>query len=98
MQARARASSSSAAGRFSRRSRPIAASTCGTFVNGRTVSASSTNEVIRVARDYIGEYLQVAQRGGVPWGLRVTVSGGVAVYWESSPSRAGPSSCSPTCT
>lgn len=46
------------------------------------VSARNVNDAIRVARDYMGEYLKSAQRPGVPWGLRVTVSGGVAVYGE----------------
>lgn len=51
-------------------------------LDGEMVRARSTNDAIRIARDYIGEYLQPAERGGVPWGLRVTVSGGVAVYGE----------------
>lgn len=44
--------------------------------------ARSVNDAIRIARDDIGEFLQAAQRRGVPWGLRVTVSGGTAVYGE----------------
>lgn len=46
------------------------------------IRARSVNDAIRIARDYIGEYLQPAQRGGMPWGVRVTVSDGVAVYGE----------------
>jgi hypothetical protein len=44
--------------------------------------AASIQEAIRFARDDIGSFLQPAERGGVPWGLRVTVSGGQAVYGE----------------
>jgi len=42
----------------------------------------SVNEAIRIARDYIGAFLQPAQRGGIPWGLLVTVSDGCAAYGE----------------
>jgi hypothetical protein len=52
------------------------------YTDGVPHRASSINDAIHTARDYIGEFLQPAQRGGVPWGLRVTVSGGVAVYGE----------------
>jgi hypothetical protein len=51
-------------------------------LDGRLVNARSVNEAIREARDYIGEYLQPAQRGGIPWGLLVTVSDGIAAYGE----------------
>jgi hypothetical protein len=51
-------------------------------LDGQQIHARSTNDAIRIARDYIGEFLQPAQRGGIPWGLRVTVSGGNAVYGE----------------
>jgi hypothetical protein len=51
-------------------------------LDGEIVRARSTNDAIRIARDYIGEFLQSAQRGGRPWGLMVSVSGGNAVYGE----------------
>lgn len=51
-------------------------------LDGQQLHARSTNDAIRIGRDYIGEFLQSAQRGGTPWGLRVTVSGGTAVYGE----------------
>jgi hypothetical protein len=53
----------------------------------------SVNEAIRVARDYIGAFLQPAQRGGIPWGLLVTVSDGCAAYgeWPLSGGGGGPS-------
>jgi hypothetical protein len=51
-------------------------------LDGEMVRARSTNDAIRIARDYIGEFLRQAERGGVPWGVRVTVSGGTAVYGE----------------
>jgi hypothetical protein len=51
-------------------------------LDGQPVRARSGNDAIRIARDYIGEFLQPAERGGAPWGLRVTVSDGVAVYGE----------------
>ncbi len=44
--------------------------------------AGSWNEAVRIARDYIGEHLRPAHRPGVPWGLRVTVPDGSAVYGE----------------
>lgn len=59
------------------------------YRDGWPVHASSANEAIRVARDYIGEFLQPAQRGGIPWGLRVAVSDGVAAYGEWPLSRGG---------
>jgi hypothetical protein len=52
------------------------------YTDGVPYRARSVNEAIRTARDYIGEFLRPAQGGGLPWGLRVTVSGGVAVYGE----------------
>lgn len=51
-------------------------------LDGEMIRARSVNDAIRIARDYIGEFLQPAQRGGTPWGLLVTVSGGSAVYGE----------------
>jgi hypothetical protein len=51
-------------------------------LDGRMVSARSVEDAIRIGRDYIGEFLQPAQRGGIPWGLMVNVSGGSAVYGE----------------
>jgi hypothetical protein len=52
------------------------------YLDGQPVAARSSNDAIRLAHDYIGEFLKSAQRGGAPWGLRVTVPGGVAVYGE----------------
>jgi hypothetical protein len=52
--------------------------------------AGSWNEAIRIARDYIGEFLRPAQRPGVPWGLRVSVPDGQAVYGDW-PLLSGPS-------
>lgn len=48
---------------------------------------------IRVARDHIGQFLAPASRGGVPWGLLVTVAEGVAAYgeWPLSGGGASPS-------
>ena len=57
--------------------------------DGTPIRVGSTNEAIRRARDFIGEYLLPAQRGGIPWGLIVTVSDGSAVYGEW-PLRGGP--------
>jgi hypothetical protein len=51
-------------------------------LDGHLTRVRSPQEALRVARDYIGEYLQPAQRGGMPWGLRVTVPDGTAVYGE----------------
>jgi hypothetical protein len=50
--------------------------------DGDLAHTRSPNEAIRAARDYIGEFLQPAQRGGQPWGLLVTVPDGVAAYGE----------------
>jgi hypothetical protein len=44
--------------------------------------ASSWTEALNIARDYIGEFLRPAQRPGVPWGVRVSVPDGQAVYGE----------------
>lgn len=52
------------------------------YTDGIPHHARSSSEAIRIAREYIGEYLQRAQRGGVPWGLLVTVPGGAASYGE----------------
>src|SRR4051812_12988346 len=50
--------------------------------DGWATPARTVGEAIRVARDYIGEFLSPAQRGGIPWGLLVTVVDGVASYGE----------------
>jgi hypothetical protein len=50
--------------------------------DGEMVRARSVDDAIRIARDYIGEFLQPAQRGEIPWGLLVTVPGGSASYGE----------------
>ena len=52
------------------------------YTDGTPVRARSVNDAIRVARDYIGEFLQPAERGEIPWGLRVGVSDGNAAYGE----------------
>lgn len=52
------------------------------YRDGEPVLAGSVNDAIHIARDYMGGFLQPAQRGGIPWGLRVTVSDGVAVYGD----------------
>jgi hypothetical protein len=52
------------------------------YRDGWPAHARNASEAIRVARDYIGEFLQPAQRGGIPWGLLVTVPEGVASYGE----------------
>lgn len=44
--------------------------------------ASSWNEAVSIARDCIGEFLRPTQRPGVPWGIRVSVPDGQAVYGE----------------
>jgi hypothetical protein len=46
------------------------------------IRAHSVDAAIRVARDYIGQFIEPARRGGIPWGLLVTVSEGVASYGE----------------
>ena len=60
------------------------------YTSGGPRRARTWNEAVRIARDDIGEFLRPAQRPGVPWGLRVTVSGGQAVYGEW-PLLPGPS-------
>ena len=52
------------------------------YCDGQPSRARSGNDAISIARSYIGEFLQPAQRGGIPWGLMVTVPDGVAVYGE----------------
>jgi hypothetical protein len=52
------------------------------FRDGWPVSVNSINAAIRMARDYMGEFLQSAQRGEIPWGLRVSVIDGVAAYGD----------------
>jgi hypothetical protein len=46
------------------------------------IHARGIDAAIRAARDYIGQFLAPARRGGIPWGLLVTVSDGVAAYGE----------------
>jgi hypothetical protein len=46
------------------------------------IPAHSIDAAIRVARDYVGQFIEPARRGGIPWGLLVTVSEGVASYGE----------------
>jgi hypothetical protein len=46
------------------------------------IRAHSIDAAIRVARDYIGQFIEPACRGGIPCGLLVTVSDGVASYRE----------------
>jgi hypothetical protein len=60
-------------------------------LNGTARPAKSVNDAIRQARQYMGEFLLPAQKGDVPWGLRVTVSGGVAAYgeWPLAPGGGG---------
>lgn len=53
------------------------------------IRAHSIDAAIRVARDYIGQFIEPAHRGGIPWGLLVTVSEGVASYGERPLSGRG---------
>jgi hypothetical protein len=62
------------------------------YRDGTPVVARTGNDAIRIARDYIGEFLQPAQRGGIPWGLRVSVADGQAAYGEWPLSGGGPPS------
>ncbi len=50
--------------------------------DGESVRASSPSDALNIASRYIGDFLRPAQRGGRPWGLKVSVSGGQAVYGE----------------
>jgi len=52
------------------------------YLDGQPTRHGSVNDAIRGARDFIGEFLRPAERGDRPWGLRVSVSGGAAVYGE----------------
>lgn len=52
------------------------------YTDGHPHHARSSSDAIKIARDYIGEFLRPAQRGGIPWGLRVTVQDGTACYGE----------------
>ena len=63
------------------------------YLDGQRQHARSLNDAIRLARGHIGEFLLAAERGGVPWGLRVTVPDGVAVYgeWPLVPGGRSPS-------
>ena len=53
----------------------------------------AVDAAIRVARDHIGRFLEPASRGGIPWGLLVTVAEGAAAYgeWPLSGGTASPS-------
>ena len=51
-------------------------------LDGAHQPARSFNDAMSIARDYLGKFLQPAERAGIPWGLRVTVPDGVAVYGE----------------
>ena len=52
------------------------------FLEGEPQRDGRFGGAIRIARDHIGDFLQPAQRGGIPWGLMVTVSGGRAAYGQ----------------
>jgi hypothetical protein len=52
------------------------------YLDGQPTRSGSVNDAIRGARDFIGEFLRPAARSDRPWGLRVSVSGGAAVYGE----------------
>jgi hypothetical protein len=53
------------------------------YRDGDPSHVRSTSAAIREARDYIGEFIIGAQKTkDIPWGLRVTVSDGAAVYGE----------------
>jgi hypothetical protein len=53
----------------------------------------TVDAAIRVARDHIGRFLEPTGRGGIPWGLLVTVAEGSAAYgeWPLSGGTASPS-------
>ena len=57
--------------------------------DGDMAHVRSRSEAIRIARDYTGEFLRPAKRGGQPWGLRVQVADGWAVYGEWPVAGAG---------
>ncbi len=46
------------------------------------IRTRGVDAAIRAARDYIGQFLEPASRGGIPWGLLVTVSDGMARYGD----------------
>ncbi len=52
------------------------------YLDGEPHRAGTFSRAISIARDYIGEFLQPAQHGGIPWGLMVSVSGGRAAYGQ----------------
>jgi hypothetical protein len=58
--------------------------------DGHIVLAKNLNDAIRIARDYVGELIHNAG-GGIPWGVRVTVPDGTAVYgeWPLMPGGGG---------
>ena len=66
--------------------RTVSAESDGTGItvhtSGGPVRARSSQDAIRIAREDIGRFLQPAQRGGKPWGLRVVVRSVQAVYGE----------------
>lgn len=74
----------------------VSAESDGTGITVRTsggrVRARSMQDAIRIAREDIGRFLQPAQRGGKPWGLRVVVGSVQAVYgeWPLLPPSGGP--------
>jgi hypothetical protein len=51
-------------------------------VDGVPRRARTYSDAVRLARDHIGRILEPAEQGGIPWGLRVTVPDGAAVYGE----------------
>jgi hypothetical protein len=53
------------------------------YTDGLPHVARTGNDAIRIARNYIGEFLTHADRPGFgAWGVRVTVSDGTAVYGQ----------------
>jgi hypothetical protein len=63
---------------------------------GYRVQTDASSQVVRPfaralaeARDYLGRFLVTAERGGAPWGLRVCVSAGCALYGPTPPGTFG---------
>lgn len=53
------------------------------YTDGVPHLARTRNDAIRIARNYIGEFLTRAHRRGLgAWGVRVTVADGTAVYGQ----------------
>lgn len=50
--------------------------------DGWPTRARNSAEAVRIARDYVGDFLEPADHGAIPWGLRVTVADGIAVYGD----------------